>query len=267
MTLAAVAAAAGSIASGHGSVVAATKDTVALPPSPPTSPRVPPFTSSVTWSALGNGLGIDPEAVSCAGTTLCVFFGPTTYDTGQFQPALVASSGPFAAGRTIHGHLVTFPVPADGADTPWGVSCPSTSMCLASSPSGIWGTATPRTGGWRREVDPPAGDAPGALACPTVSFCIDLAGPAVYSSTAPLAGAGAWRRWPMTPDPDDAMAEIACPSSEFCVAGGSSGFVGGAIEVDENPENDPTDWVGGPVTTPAVAQHSWEYTIDALSCP
>ena len=49
--------------------------TPVAPPATTVAPTGAPDAPGVAWSALVNGLDLDPDSVSCPGSTLCVFSG------------------------------------------------------------------------------------------------------------------------------------------------------------------------------------------------
>ena len=223
--------------------------------------------SPVPWAAMVNGLDLSPESVSCPSTTLCVFTGGATQFAGQQERAVSASTGPFAPGRTITGHLIDLPQATVFGR--WYVSCPSTTVCLMSSPDTLYATTSPRTGPWTSQLTAPLGSEFSDVSCVGTTFCAVILGNDILISRSPLGGAGTWTTsgLPQLSDQGAGVGVLSCPSPQLCVAGGSSGTVGGWIEVSTDPDGGSQAWSGGPIVHPLSAQHSGEYSITDLSCP
>lgn len=233
------------------------------------TPTGSPGAQAVAWADMVNGLNLAPDTVSCPSATLCVFAGAANQFAGQQQHAVSVSTGPFTPGRKVTGLLSYFPQPPndDAFYGWWYVTCPSTTLCVISSPQGIYATGSPLSGHWVLEVAATSMVGFGAVSCPTVSFCAVAAGNEVFISTAPLDGSSAWSPTQVTQGTEGGVSAISCPSPRFCVAGGSAGFVGGWMEVSTDPGGGPNAWWGGPVAHPDEAQHSGEYSITDVSCP
>lgn len=107
-----------------------------------------------------------------------------------------------------------------------GVSCPSTSLCVAVDHSGgVYTTTDPGAGGgsWRATKIPKAKQL-FAVSCPSPGFCV-LAGleGVLVSSTDPTGGASAWTVTHLSePLP---LRSLSCPSAQLCVAGDAAGNV------------------------------------------
>jgi len=172
------------------------------------------------------------------------------------------------------------------------VSCPSTTLCVVSSPDGVAASTDPTGGGraWSiAQID--SDQAFGPVFCSTLPQCFitDTAG-TVFMSTRPAAGVGAWTVSPGTPEftsgtcptttlcvavdggtdrvltttdpsagawtqtavPDD-LAGIACPSASLCLAVG----VAGALEISTDPASG--------VWTSTTIDHASQ--LNAIACP
>src|SRR6185437_6580283 len=83
-----------------------------------TSPGGPPGSQAVSWSSMGNALGLDPTDVACPSEHLCLFAGTGTAPSpGQQVPAVAVSTGPFTPHRNIVGTTTTFPPSSSGSWT------------------------------------------------------------------------------------------------------------------------------------------------------
>lgn len=159
-------------------------------------------------------------ALSCASASaasLCVVF-----DGGG---DIVTSTNPTVGSSWVG------PTEVDVTSSITGVSCPSTTLCVAVDAANVFTSTTPAVASsWKSApVNPGSG---AAISCPTVSFCA-TAGADAATSTNPSGGSGAWSA--TTPFPSDA-AYISCPETTLCVATDSGG---------------PDVWVGTPtVATP-----------------
>jgi hypothetical protein len=117
------------------------------------------------------------------------------------------------------------------------VSCPSVSLCVATTNTGEIFTSANPTGGanaWTETAVDPGGFL-SAVSCPSVSLCVaggsDAAGYSngeILTTTRPGGGAGAWTK--TTVDPGMTyhpvgVAALVCPSVSLCVAGDNSGHI------------------------------------------
>jgi hypothetical protein len=202
--------------------------------------------SPVAWAGMMNGLQLGPDSVSCPSPTLCVFTGRPTEFLGQTQRVVSVSTGPFVPGRTITGHVTHFPqaVSEDDIYGPWYVSCPSTTLCVMSSPDTLYATSSPGTGSWVPQLQAPSGQEFGEVSCAGITFCAVILGNDILLSRSPLSGADTWLKSPMMDitEIDAAVSVLSCPSPRLCVAGGTGGFVGGWIEASTDPGGGPTAW-------------------------
>jgi peptidylprolyl isomerase len=240
-------------------------------------PMPPPGAPAVYWSAMANDLGLFPDTVACPSTTLCVFAGATTGTGPGTNLTVSASTGPFVPGRTITGHLIVFSQPGNPAvGTGPQLSCPSITMCMLLTPTGIYATASPLTGPWVLEFAAPPGDDLASLSCATATFCAAIvsipdvvqgsAASDVLITTRPLGGQSTWSSRQVI-DGDYEVSTISCSSPEFCVAGGGYGETGSWIATSSDPTGGSSAWTGGPIASPEGAVHSGEYLVVDLGCP
>jgi hypothetical protein len=164
-----------------------------------TDPTVP----TPSWRASAMGL-VAPVAISCAATDMCVALsinGTAAVSTDPTSPSPTWRLDPGFVGGFIGG-----------------VSCPSTSLCVAAEASGVAISTNPTgpSSSWAR-----AGvDREGRLidvSCPSTALCVavDRLGRAIVS-TDPTSKAPKWSA-PVQVD-DAALTGISCASLSSCVA-------------------------------------------------
>jgi Bacterial Ig-like domain (group 3) len=106
-----------------------------------------------------------------------------------------------------------------------GVSCPTTSFCVAVDTAGNVLTSTNPTGpasAWT--VSNLSGKGMGAVSCPTTGLCVATSGGlggTIYTSTNPTGGAGAWTGSNI--DGSNPLGGVSCPSTSLCVVVDGSG--------------------------------------------
>lgn len=230
-----------------------------------TNPGSAPGTPMVTWSTMGNDLGLNLTDVSCPSENLCLFAGDISPpNPGEEVPAVAVSTGQFTPHGSVVGTTTTFP-PDANPSTSWSfVACAGPTLCVLSSADGVYATTDPTTAHWTREVVPTSGYFFGQVSCPTVSFCAVATGAGVLVSGSPSGGSSAWVHIRLTAP---GLSSISCPSPRLCVAGGSSDTtVGGFIESSTDPLV-PGSWSGGSTKHPSFAQHSGQYAVSGISCP
>jgi hypothetical protein len=193
--------------------------------------------SPIKW---GHRYVIDPpegtnnslRAVSCPSKSLCATVGNSgdvvvsTKPTGgssawkrknvDNEPLLSVSCQPTHPSKPANWSSASS---IDGTNAIEGMSCPSTSLCVAVDSAGQVLTSTHPTGGlpaWTPvSVDP--GNVLNAVSCHSKSFCVavDNHGNSV-SSKNPTGGASAWTLH--TGVASDDLAAVSCPSTKLCVA-------------------------------------------------
>jgi hypothetical protein len=149
-------------------------------------------------------------------------------------------------------------VSVDPDSTLLALSCPSTSLCVATDSSGDVLTSTDPTGGapaWDT-ADIADEDALPGVSCPVTTLCVAVDDSGTeWHATNPTAGANAWTEG----DVEDASLEaISCPSTTLCAAADSNG----AIVTSTDPAKG--TW-GSPVTVDAPDGAS--NVIQAITCP
>jgi hypothetical protein len=112
------------------------------------------------------------------------------------------------------------PTAIDRGQSLTGISCPTSTLCVASDAGGgIVFSRDPSAGSaaWTRTVVDPAGVALTAVSCASAGVCLaaDATGN-VFASTDPTSSAAGWIEQPI--DPGRRLTGIACPSTTLCVA-------------------------------------------------
>jgi hypothetical protein len=150
------------------------------------------------------------------------------------------------------------------------ISCPSTTLCVAGTESGLLVTNDP-TGGvsaWKRVIAPPApsGTAPVVygVSCPSTSFCVAAGGYAILTSTDPAGGPSAWKVARIHVAHDAFLFGVSCASRSLCVAyeASQTGVIGGRAPTGGHVISS-TNPTGGPSAWKATALHD---VPDAVYC-
>jgi hypothetical protein len=126
-------------------------------------------------------------------------------------------------------------IDSGSGDAITGISCPSTTLCVAIDASGrVMHSTTPLTGStaWTKPVRIDTSTQPGggyaglaAISCPTTKLCIAVDNSAngqVAYSTDPTGGASAWQV--ATVGSNVSLSSVACASTTLCVIGGSERY-------------------------------------------
>ncbi len=185
------------------------------------------------------------NAVSCAGTALCVAVGGGNSD-------MATSTNP-TGGRPAWSISKV-----DLASNLSGVSCPSSSLCIAVDGAGSVFTSTNPTGGagaWTAaSID--ASNGLFSVSCPTSSLCVagDSAGNVLTSSN-PTGGAAAWTTAHVDSSTFNGLTAVSCTSGSLCVTSDGSGNV----ITSTNPRGGASAW-----TSSAV---SGTFGLIGVSCP
>jgi hypothetical protein len=111
-----------------------------------------------------------------------------------------------------------------GANALWGVSCPSTGLCVAVDSIGDVVTSTaPAAGAGAWHKAHADNNWLNAVSCVSTALCVAVdAGGNVVTSTDPTGGVGAWT---VTHIAEGALEGISCPSRSLCVAIGGTGNI------------------------------------------
>ena len=157
--------------------------------------------------------------------------------------ALLAS----AAAPAFASTWTTRQLPAVGQAPLFGISCPSTSLCVAvgggntiasspnpAGPAGDWSVVNP--GG----VAPPNQSGIRGVSCPSPQLCVAVSFEGlVLTSTNPTGGVGAWSVADLSPSgPNVRLYGVSCPSPTFCAA--SAG--GAKVVTSTNPTGGAGSW-------------------------
>jgi len=157
----------------------------------------------------------------------------------------------------------------------FGVSCPSTTLCVAGGSDSLIATSTnPAAGpnawaivhpGGKEEIPGGSGGEvafPGAqvrgISCPSTTLCVGATFDGrIFSSTAPTGGLAAWKVTPLTgeKEPRFHMTGISCPSPRLCVAVA----YGSKVIISADPTGDASTWV--------VSQLAFQVDLRGVSCP
>jgi hypothetical protein len=131
-----------------------------------------------------------------------------------------------------------------------GISCPSTSLCVAVDEAGNILTSTDPAGGastWSAPVSVDPGHALSQVSCPTAGLCVavDNAGN-VVTSTSPTGGVAAWSVAHIATDVSGTLG-VTCVSASLCMVVGVDGLIYSA-----NPAGGAGTW-----TTTGVPPVRW----------
>ncbi|HEV3320705.1 MAG TPA: hypothetical protein VG147_00765 [Solirubrobacteraceae bacterium] len=233
--------------------------------------------------ALVIGLVLSAGAGSASAAAPLSWSAPTLIDPPLPAPELAAVSCPSASlcvAVDRYGGVVSSTDPAGGASA-WqfaqvggeysrregcdevplcmlGISCPSTSLCVAVGANGRVLVSSDPTGGagaWSQsEVD--EGRALTAVSCPSTSLCVavDRAGN-VLTSTDPGGGAGAWSAAQRIEGEERPLFAVSCASSSLCMVVGE----GHGAFVSANPTGGAGAW-----SREAIDEGS---SLTGISCP
>jgi len=255
--------------------------------------------AGLTSAVLSDERPVEPTAVSCPSTTLCIAvdtYGEvltSTHPTGAASAwtyANVASGAAFndiscpsstlCVGVTGAGAVITSTNPT-GKEAAWresnligstsllGISCPSTSLCVAVGGGGSVVTSTNPAGGvatWSVTTLAAAGGLSG-VSCPTESFCVvvDFSTGSVLTSTDPTGGATTWT--PTKVAQANALNAVSCPTVSFCVAVDSFGNA----FVSDDPGGESAVWklahIYGTSCAWTVVQAPPQCILSSVSCP
>jgi PASTA domain len=156
--------------------------------------------------------------VACASSSLCV----AVAGHGDEVFTSTNPTGGAAAWSETDGLVDS----SNGSDVLSGLSCPSTSLCVASDLDGsvLYSTnPTGGTGAWTRVALNGAPNLTG-ISCPSTSLCVAVTGLGqVITSTNPTGQAAAWNTVQTTVSSD--IGQVSCPSTSLCVAVDDAGNV------------------------------------------
>jgi hypothetical protein len=132
-------------------------------------------------------------------------------------PALAAAPLNFSARVPIDTHPLT------------GVSCPTTTLCVAVDSAGSVVVSTDPIGGtWTsRSVDPSTSDTPGgfnAISCPSASFCVAVGSFGQAATSTDPAVLSSWQLIAGGIDEPANLTGVSCSSATRCVAVDGDGY-------------------------------------------
>lgn len=182
------------------------------------------------------------DAISCPTISLCVV-------TDGLDGSIYASTDPTGgAGAWVHTVV-------DPGNVLNGVTCTTTSLCVAVDSSGDVLTSTDPTGGpgaWQTAtVD--GGNSLNGVACAGSGLCVAV-GTGFSTSTDPTGGSGAW-----TTTTSLSASAVDCPSAGLCVAVDDSGNA----YVSADPTGGPSAWR----TVDAIDRLHPLQPMTGVSCP
>ncbi len=147
---------------------------------------------------------------------------PSPYATLRAALALLVCAGCLAASPAAAAPSLTWSGPAavDGGHELSGISCPSTTRCVAVDDAGraVTGARSAGSPAWSWSafaID--NGTALSSVSCPSSALCVavDAEGRALITRD-PSAGPGSWS--PVTIDGTTPLTSVSCASNVFCVA-------------------------------------------------
>ncbi len=160
-----------------------------------------------------------------------------------FLLAVLPTTG--AAGAEWTGHALGGE--AAGAQL-FGISCPSTSLCVAVGGNNTIASSTEPTSGNWKAIYAGEGVFPGSpnqrqikgVSCPSTTLCVAVSFTGkIITSTEPTGDASAWTVADLDPDgPNVHFYGVSCPSTTFCAAVAG----GGTIAVSTDPTGGPAAW-------------------------
>lgn len=176
----------------------------------------------------------------------------TTAALGAVCVAMLLLPAAAAAGTWTAREIVT----ENTQPALYGISCPSTTLCVATGtdntivssteptgPAGAWKVVFPGTGSFETGQGPNSffnGNEIRGVSCPSTGLCVavSLSG-YVYTTSDPTGDAGAWATTDLSPSgPNVHMYGVSCPTTGFCaVAAGE-----GKIVTSYDPTGGPGAW-------------------------
>lgn len=220
-----------------------------------------PSAGASAWTKTTPGQGNFFYAVSCPSVSLCVVGGGGASIHGG--PTILTSTDPNGGASSWSSAPV-----ASGNEIVDAVSCPSVSLCVATTNVGDVFTSTNPAGGantWKKTtVD--KGAYLDQVSCPSVSLCVasdsKVAGNSnvaskILTTTNPTGGASAWTK--ATIDQGNTLNAVSCASVSLCVAGDSNGNILTATD----PTGGASAWTKARVVRPGPNGNS----LTSVSCP
>jgi hypothetical protein len=186
-----------------------------------------------TWIAPSDGAALDPNVISCVGTSFCA----------------AASSGDISVSKSPTTGAWSSPAQVDGTPTLYGVSCPRINRCYAGDDSGHILVSRNPTGGaaaWAApgSVTGTIGTGFYGLACPTISLCVagrddspigssGSGGTGGFTTNA-SGSVGGWKSIPLLHGPDPIVHgffDAGCAGKSLCAIT----WDGGALSISTTP--------------------------------
>jgi hypothetical protein len=169
------------------------------------------------------------KGVSCPSVSLCV-----AVDNGGSD--VLTSTDPTGGAGAWNTVTLSISGPESRFFGVSSVSCPSTTLCVATGGDGDVVTSTNPTGGaaaWTAVLLPgPFPPFPTGVSCPSTSLCFVSGSGGIATSTNPTGGSSAW-----TTVQPPSVSRISCPSVALCV-----GVGGGGVLTSTNPTGGAGAW-------------------------
>jgi hypothetical protein len=217
-----------------------------------------PTAGATAWhvESLPGGYSI-PWGISCAASSLCVAVSDEEEGGEEHGPIVLSSTNPTGSKSTWKRVLPLYEnMPVGNL---FGISCPTTSFCVAVGDVGLGGglfTSNDPTGtasAWSgAHIDE---DSLLGVSCASTSLCVTYNGTGtVFTSTEPAGGLSKWK--PVEIDGENELTGISCTSSPstLCVATDAEGNV----ITSTNPTGGPSAWT--------VTNVDSGNRLDAVSC-
>ncbi len=179
------------------------------------------------------------QEVSCASPTLCVVVDARGHVITSTNPTGGATAWTATFVDEVAGHHEN-PAGFGRYHDLSGLSCPSTTLCVAGDREGNFLTSTDPTGGtsaWTltdvENIQPPI-----SVSCPASGLCVGVNySRDILTSTDPPGGATTWA---VTPNVDNqsSLYRVSCASATFCIAVDAEGNVVTSV----NPTGGATAW-------------------------
>jgi hypothetical protein len=195
------------------------------------------------WTKTTIDQGSFFDTVSCPAVSLCVAGGGGTSIDGE--ATILTSTNPTGGASSWSSAPV-----ASGNEIVNAVSCPSDSLCVATTNKGDVLTSTNPTRGTSAWTKIDQGSFFDTVSCPVVSLCVAGGGGNVLTSTDPTGGASAWTNTAIEQGND--VYAISCPSVFLCAAADQSGN----ILTSTDPTGGANAWTSATVDIPGCAPPS-----------
>ena len=166
---------------------------------------------------------------------------------------VIGSGGLFPAGAGARAMTWASPISFPDTIGPlWSVSCPSSTLCVAGTGSGLIASSTPAgpASSWRFVQSLGLSALHGfGVSCPVVGFCVAVGGNVVMTSGDPAGGSASWKVARVRIAHNWSLSGVACSARTRCVAYATRVFSsggpaphGGVIMTSTNPAGGAGAW-------------------------